>query len=110
MSQKIQKINELINRYVNDIITRELSLKSGVFITISKVDTSSDLRYSTVFVSIFPEKEIGYAVQTLERELYKIQGSLNKKLSLKFLPRIKFKLDTTESRADEIEKLFKQND
>lgn len=108
MSQRIEKINKLIGRIVSDIITRELNLKSGVFVTISKVDTSSDLRYTSVFISIFPPSETNYVTQTLEKEMYKIQGSLNKKLKTKFLPRIRFKIDTTESKADEIEKLLKK--
>ncbi|MDQ1284196.1 MAG: ribosome-binding factor [Patescibacteria group bacterium] len=108
MAGRVQRINELIKVHINDIILKDLSLKEGVFVTISKVDTTPDLRYTRVFVSIFPEREIGYAVKTLKRELYKIQGALNQKLHMKPLPRIEFRVDMTESRADEIEKLLKE--
>lgn len=108
MSDRIPKINELIKKHLGEIITRELSLKPGVFVTISKVDTTPDLRYTRIFVSIYPEKETGYASKTLQKEINRIQGALNKKLSLKPLPKIEFKVDTTESRADEIEKLLRQ--
>jgi len=107
MSTRIAKINDLIRQNINDILTRELSLKPGVFITIAKVDTTPDLRYTRIFVSIFPEKETAYAVKTLGKELYRIQGALNKKLHMKPLPKVEFKLDTTEQKADEIEKLLK---
>ena len=90
------------------MITRDLSLKDGVFITIAKVDTTSDLRYTRVFISVFPEKEIGYATKTLEKEVYRLQGKLNKKLHMRPLPKIEFRIDMTESKADEIEKLLKQ--
>lgn len=108
MSTRIDKINELIRHHVNDIILKDLSLKSGVFVTISKVDTTPDIRYTRVFISIFPEKEIRYATKTLDREIFKIQGSLNKKLSMRPLPKIEFRVDMTESKADEIEKLLKE--
>lgn len=107
-TNRIEKINELIKHDIAEIIERELSLKAGVFITVAKVDTTADLRYTRVFVSIFPEKEISYVTKGLEREMYRIQGSLNKKLSMKPLPRIEFKLDLTESKADAIEKLLKE--
>lgn len=107
MSNRLPKINKLIKEHISEIISRELDLKPGVFITVSKVDTTPDLRYTRVFLSIFPEKEIGYAIKTCEKELYKIQGKLNKKLSLKPLPKIEFKVDVTEAQADEIEKLLK---
>ncbi|KKP77893.1 MAG: hypothetical protein A2271_03545 [Candidatus Moranbacteria bacterium RIFOXYA12_FULL_35_19] len=107
MNNRIVKINELIKKHTNDIILKDLSLKDGVFITIAKVDTTPDLRYTRVFVSIFPEKEISYAMKTLEKEIFQIQGILNKKLSMRPLPKIEFRLDLTESKADEIEKLLK---
>lgn len=105
---RIPKVNELIRKYVSDIILRELSLKSGVFVTIAKVDTSPDLRYTRVFVSVFPENEFGYTMKTLEKEQSTIQKKLNKKLQMKPLPRLEFRSDFTESKADEIEKLLKE--
>jgi ribosome-binding factor A len=108
MSNRIEKVNALIKSLIGEILTRELSLKPGIFLTVAKVDTSKDLRYTRIFLSIFPEKEIAYVEKTLEKEIYKIQGNMNKKLSLKPLPKIQFKTDMTESRADEIEKLLKQ--
>lgn len=107
MSYRIQQINELIRNYIAEILTRELDLKPGVFLTVVKVDTSPDLRYTHIFVSVFPEKEAEYARKTLEKEIYQIQGKLNKKLSLHPLPRIKFEIDYTEEKADEIEKILK---
>ena len=108
MSERTLKINELIRQHVNDIILKELSLKGGVFVTIAKVDTTPDLRYTRIFVSIFPESEINYAMKTLQKEAYRIQGSLNKKLHMKPLPKVEFRADFTESKADEIEKILKE--
>lgn len=108
MSERILKINELIRKHISEIISRDLSLKAGVFVTVAKVDTTPDLRYTRISVSIFPEKEIDYAIKTLQKELYQIQGKLNKKLVMRPLPKIEFRVDMTESKADEIEKLLKQ--
>ncbi|MFA6973651.1 MAG: ribosome-binding factor A [Parcubacteria group bacterium] len=108
MSDRIIKINSLIQQHMGEILTRDISLKAGVFVTIAKVDTTPDLRYTRIFISIFPEKEIDYTVKTLEKELYQIQGKLNKRLVMRPLPKIEFKVDMTESGADKIEKLLKQ--
>ncbi len=108
MSERLNKINSLIQQNISEIISRDLSLKSGVFVTVSKVDTTPDLRYTRIFVSIFPEKEIDYGIKTLRKELYQIQGKLNKRLKMKPLPKIEFRVDMTESKADEIERLIKQ--
>jgi ribosome-binding factor A len=108
MSFRIQQINELIRNHVAEIITREIDLKPGVFLTVAHVDTSPDLRYTHIFVSVFPEKESEYVLKTLEKEIYHIQGKMNKKLSLHPLPRIKFEIDITEVKADKIEKILKE--
>jgi ribosome-binding factor A len=107
-ANRLPKINELVRTYVNDIILKELSLKSGVFLTIAKVDTSPDVRYTRVFISVFPESEFTYVLKTLEKERHHIQLSLNKKLRIKPLPRVEFRSDFTESKADKIEKLLKE--
>ena len=106
MTHRISKVNELIKQQISEIISRELNLKPGVFLTIAKVDTSKDIRYTRISISIFPEKETNYAMETLRKEAYFIQGKLNKKLFIKIIPKIEFTLDTTEVKADKVEKLL----
>jgi ribosome-binding factor A len=106
MSDRIAKLNKLIKQHLGEILSKEISIKSGVFLTISKVDTTRDLRYTRVSISVFPFKESNYVIKTLSKEMYPIQGSLNKKLNMRPLPRIQFQIDETEERADEIEKIL----
>lgn len=106
MSQRIQKINSLIRQHIAEILTKDLSLKLGVFLTVAKVDTTPDLRYTRIFLSVFPEKEIHYVEETLKKEKHQLQGALNKKLHMKPLPRLVFQIDTTEAEADKIEKIL----
>jgi len=108
MFRRINKINSLIKQQMSQILFRELNLKPGVFLTVSKVDTTKDLRYTRVFVSVFPESETDYASKTLEKELYPLQKELSKRIKIKTLPRVEFKIDTTEAKADKIEKILKQ--
>jgi len=106
MFSRIDRINELIRETLAEIVARELEMPPGVFVTVVKVDTSRDLRYARVFVSIFPEKKFGRMLELLEKKIYLIQGMLNKKLHMKPLPRIEFAADKTEAEADKIEKLL----
>jgi ribosome-binding factor A len=108
MSSRIQKVNELIKISVAEIIAREVELPLGNFVTVVKVDTTRDLRYARVFVSVFPENKFGKTLEILRKSLYLIQGALNKKISMKPLPRIELVADKTEAEADKIEKLLKE--
>lgn len=106
MSERITKLNSLIQQHLGEILQRALSLKPGVFLTIAKVDTTADLRYTRVSISVFPFKEADYAMKTIKKEIFSIQGALNKKLAMRPLPRLQFILDETEEEADKIEKIL----
>jgi len=106
VSQRVEKINSLIRKHIAEILIKDLSLKLGVFLTVAKVDTTPDLRYTRVFLSVFPEKEAHYVEETLKKEKYLLQGALNKKLHMKPLPKLVFLIDMTEAAADKIEKIL----
>ncbi len=108
MSQRIHKINDLIRDHLANIISKNVSLPRDVFVSITKVDTSKDLRYSRVLVSVFPEDKRESAMKILEKNVFQVQGQLNKLLSCKPLPRIEFISDDTEQKADELEEIFEQ--
>ena len=106
-SRRIIKINKLVRQQLAEIMNKELSLKPGILITIAKVDTSHDLRYTRVSVSVFPEGETNYAMQTLKKELPKLQRYLFGKLHMKPSPVLVFLVDRTEVEADKVEKILK---
>jgi ribosome-binding factor A len=108
MSDRITKLNDLIRDRISEIFSRELSLKKGVFISVIKVTTTKDLESTKILVSIFPEKERSYAMNTLKKEIYRIQGALNSKMQIRRLPRIEFLLDRTQEEVDKLEAVFKQ--
>lgn len=108
MSQRIEKINDLIRDHVSEMLAREVSWKAGMLVTVVKVDTSPDLRHTRVLVSVFPVEEKAFAVKTLEHELYRLQGALNQRLHMKPLPRLSFSVDETEANAQVVDDLLNQ--
>ncbi|NTW13634.1 MAG: ribosome-binding factor A [Candidatus Moranbacteria bacterium] len=107
MSHRILQINGLIRELLGEILLREVNFKPGVLATISKVDTSPDLRNSRVYISVLPENEFNYVLKTLRYERKRIQHELHGKLQMKPMPKISFEYDPTESRADTVEKILK---
>lgn len=108
MPRRIDQVNKELFRQISALTTRLISLKPGVFVTVTKVDTSADLRYARVFVSVFPEAEENYGLTALENGLGEIRHELSKDLSLHHLPQIQFRIDHTPAHADEIEHIIKQ--
>lgn len=108
MSDRIIKINELIHSIMGELLEREVSWKQGVITTIVRVDTTKNLRYTRVFVSVFPEAETRYALETLRHEQRNLELKLCYRLATRPLPKLSFELDTTNRGLDEIEKILKQ--
>lgn len=104
-SQRIKRVNELIKRELGAIILKQVDYPKDLLLTLTKVECSSDLRDAKVWVSIMPEKKSIWILSILERNIYHIQKSLDKRLKMRPIPKIRFlkqeKMGDAE-RVDEI--------
>jgi len=101
-SFKQNKINENIKRIISKILTDEEVFGSQALVSITIVETSSDLQWVNVFVSIFPFKKSEKVLKYLENRAGHFQNLLNKKFNIRHTPKLRFKHDT---RMEEFEKL-----
>lgn len=108
MTDRIKRVNQLIKEKLAEILLRELSFDKNTLITVQSVDTSRDLRYANVGVSIIPFEKSEEALKILDKKTPHIQKELNKAIQIKFVPKIKFEIDTGEEKADRIEKILKK--
>jgi len=106
VSQRIQKVNELIKRELAQIILKEIDLEPGVLVTITRVETSNDLRGAKIFISILSEEKIEEVFQILNKEIYDLQQKLNKRLNMRPIPKIRFVEEREVREAAKIEKLL----
>ena len=104
MSDRIKKINSLLKQELNSLILSELEFPAGTLVTIMGVDTTKDLHYAKVYISVLPLEFAAQVKKILERS--NIQKFLFKKLSTKFIPKLEFIIDATEAKAREIEGLL----
>jgi len=108
MKERINRINELIRKTTAIILLKEIFLGKDVLATVQKVDTSKDLKYSKIWISVIPFNKSGRVLEILEKRKSHIQKELGNFVKIKFLPKIEFKIDETEEKADKIEKILKK--
>ena len=108
-TQRILKINKLIKQELGKIILTDIDFSKNVILTITKVNTSADLRYADIFISVLPDEMSLEIEKELKENIYFIQGKLNKKLHLKPLPRIKFVIDRSGEYVEKIGRIIKEN-
>lgn len=110
MSQRLDRINELMKREISTVVQRDFEFKN-VLVTISDVEITDDLREGKVFVSV-----LGGPVQPVLDKLNAnngpIQSRVAKRVTLRCTPVLSFRADTSAQRGvdivnllDEVEKL-----
>jgi len=107
MKNRIERINQLMREKIADILLREIFVKDAM-ITVQSVDTSKDLKYAKIKVSIMPFSMSQMVMKILEKQAPSVQNELNSVIKIKFVPRIKFYLDKSEEHSDKIESILKK--
>lgn len=80
---------------------------AGASITVSEVRVSPDLRNATVFVMPLGGDDQGTIIKALNRNSAYIRGEMSKVVHMKYMPRLKFKLDDSFDEASHIDALLK---
>ncbi|MFC1613002.1 30S ribosome-binding factor RbfA [Patescibacteria group bacterium] len=108
MKKRVEQINELFRRSISECIVSEIEFSDEAMATITKISTSNDLKNIKVFVSIFPENKRGSIIEILNKKRNCFKKYLANNLQLRCIPRMKFFIDASEDKVDEIDKIFKE--
>lgn len=105
-SNRLEKMNSLLQQLVGEIIQPYLSGQAGLA-TVSRVEVSRDTRWAKVWISIVGGNDDDI-FDVIKKNLYDIQGELNRQMDLKLVPRLQFFLDTSPRYAQHIDELIKK--
>jgi len=108
MSNRILRLNRLIKEELGKIILREIEFPSGIIVTITRIETSSDLTSARVFIGTFPEKFALDSLNVLNDQIYFIQQKLNKKLNMRPVPKLIFRQEKETIKAGKVEELLEK--
>ena len=104
-SARIIRVNELLKREIASDILRLFAsdrFDTGAF-TVTRVETTPDLREAKVHISIFEhEEERVDMIRFLNKHRKEIQARMSKNVILKYTPRLHFKLDTSIEGGDRV--------
>lgn len=110
MSDRIAKVNKLLKQEVGRLILADVDFPAGVVVTVIKADVSADLHYGDIYVSVMPESQEDEAIDTLQENIYDMQQKINKKLFMKPVPMLRFRLDLSGDKADRINEIIRENE
>jgi len=105
--KRSQRVSDLLRKEIADIIIYRLKDPRIGFITVTGVDVTDDIKLAKVYVSVFREGERKTTLEVLNSAKSFIRSELSKRLRMKFIPSIEFRLDTAIEYGNKIEELLK---
>ena len=107
MTQRTDRIDELLRQEIGGIITKEVADPRIGFATITKVETTPDLRHARVWVSVIgQERERAATIAALGRAMPFVRHELGRSLRLKRIPDLHIQLDDTAERGTRVLQLL----
>jgi len=109
-SQRQLRVSENLRHELSQIFTRidiqDDDLK-GAVITVSEIRVSPDMGNATVFVMPLGGDNADVIVTALDRHKKFLRGELARKVHLKYMPNLIFKLDETFDNSSHIDKVLR---
>ncbi|OGY80056.1 MAG: ribosome-binding factor A [Candidatus Kerfeldbacteria bacterium RIFCSPHIGHO2_02_FULL_42_14] len=105
-SQRIERVNTLMQQSLGEIVLREVELPQESFVTISKVQTSKDLQQARVLLMIQPEMQEAFIMQLLNKHRPYLQHLLHQQIKLRYSPKIFFVVDEQAKKVARIESIL----
>lgn len=106
-SRRQRQVGELLHQEISRIIQYETKDPRLGFVTVTGVDVSPDLRQARVHVSVFGDRtEVKNTLTGLTSGASYFRRLLGQSLSLRYIPELSFKLDTSLEYGMHIEALL----
>lgn len=108
-SNRMNKVNEELRKEISKVISYSLkdpSLKGGL-ITVTKVNTSPDLRIARVYVSMINIRNKKDALATLKKSSGFIRTEVAREVNLRITPEIIFEFDESIEYGAKIDEILK---
>jgi ribosome-binding factor A len=107
-SGRPQKLGDLIQRELSDLIAREMRDPRVGMLTITSVDVSPDLSHAKVFFTLLEAKKLEDTLQGLKRSAGFLRSQLAKRIKLYTTPELRFEYDESVARGDHLSRLIDQ--
>ncbi|MFA5877855.1 MAG: 30S ribosome-binding factor RbfA [Candidatus Staskawiczbacteria bacterium] len=108
MSKRTERVNSLVQKELAQIIAKEIEFPIDILATLTRIETSFDLANAKVYIAVLPPEKAKWAVGVLNKMVYTLQKTLNKRLRIRPIPKIMFVEEKQTFEAAKIEGLLRE--
>ena len=105
-SGRPQKLGDLIQRELSELLQRELRDPRVGMITLTGVDVSPDFSHAKVFFTILDNQKLEEARAGLKRAAGFLRSQLARRIKLYTTPELRFEYDESVERGDRLSRLI----
>jgi ribosome-binding factor A len=105
-SNRIGRINEEIQRELSSLLRTVKDPRVHGLVSIIRVDTTSDLRYAKVYVSVLDKQDAKDVLRGLRSASGYLRREIGRSLSLRYTPELVFQEDTSIDKGTHILKIL----
>ena len=109
-SNRIGRINEAIQRELSSLIRTVKDPRVHGLVSITAVDTTPDLRYAKIFVSVLDKSDVKEVVKGLRSAGGYLRRELGRSLQLRYTPELTFVADDSIAEGAHILELIEKLD
>ena len=105
---KTERLNHAIQEEISMILMREIKDEAIKFVTITGVETTTDLSFSKVYYTVLDDTKKEETKEALERAASFIRTKLAERIEIRHTPELKFIYDTSIAFGNHIEKIIEE--
>jgi ribosome-binding factor A len=109
-SLRLLRVGENVRHAISSVLARgdvQDPDLAGASVTVSEVRVSPDLRNATIFIMPLGGDPKFVVTKALNKNSAHIRGAMSKLVHMKYMPRLKFKLDESFDEASHIDTLLR---
>jgi len=105
---RLNRIERLLQKELGDMFIHVSSTFKGTILSVSEVRISPDLSVAKAYISVFPQNQSDYVIETLKNSSRSIRYELGKRIKnqVRVIPELIFKLDETLDKLETIDRLL----
>jgi ribosome-binding factor A len=105
---RLNRIERLLQKELGDMFIHVSSTFKGTILSVSEVRISPDLSVAKAYISVFPQSQNEYVIETLKNSSRSIRYELGKRIKnqVRVIPELIFKLDETLDKLETIDRLL----
>jgi len=105
-SIKIERLNHAFQEEISMILMTEIKDEDIKFVTITGVDTTSDLSFAKVYYTVLDDSKKESTAEALEGAASFIRTKLAERVEVRHTPELKFIYDTSIAYGEHIDKII----